>query len=35
LAHRIVNDHGGTITLDSGDGVGATLTLTLPAAHLT
>jgi len=33
LAHRIVTEHGGTITLDSGVGVGATLTLTLPAAH--
>lgn len=33
VAHRIVSEHGGTIALDSSDGVGATLTLTLPAAH--
>jgi len=33
VAHRIVSEHGGTIALDSADGVGTTLTLTLPAAH--
>ncbi|HEX8942301.1 MAG TPA: ATP-binding protein [Gemmatimonadaceae bacterium] len=33
VAHRIVSEHGGTIALDHGDGGGATLTLTLPAAH--
>jgi signal transduction histidine kinase len=33
VAHRIVSEHGGTIALDSGDEGGATLTLTLPAAH--
>jgi signal transduction histidine kinase len=32
VAHRIVSEHGGAIALDS-DGAGATLTLTLPAAH--
>jgi signal transduction histidine kinase len=32
VAHRIVSEHGGTIALDSA-GAGATLTLTLPAAH--
>jgi signal transduction histidine kinase len=33
VAHRIVSEHGGTIALDSADGIGATVTLTLPAAH--
>ena len=33
VAHRVVSEHGGTITLDSADGFGATLTLTLPPAH--
>jgi signal transduction histidine kinase len=33
VAHRVVSEHGGTITLDSADGVGVTMTLTLPAAH--
>lgn len=33
VAHRIVSEHGGTIALESPDGAGATVTLTLPAAH--
>lgn len=33
VAHRIVSEHGGTITLENADAGGATLTLTLPAAH--
>jgi signal transduction histidine kinase len=33
VAHRVVSEHGGTIALDSADGFGATLTLTLPPAH--
>jgi signal transduction histidine kinase len=33
VAHRVVSEHGGTITLDSADGVGVTMTLTLPAEH--
>jgi len=33
VAHRIVSEHGGTIALESADGAGATVTLTLPAAH--
>lgn len=30
VVHRIVSDHGGTVALDSSDGAGTTLTLTLP-----
>jgi signal transduction histidine kinase len=33
VAHRVVSEHGGTITLDNADGSGAILTLALPAAH--
>jgi len=33
VAHRVMGEHGGTIALESGDGAGTTLTLTLPAAH--
>jgi signal transduction histidine kinase len=33
VAHRIVSEHGGTIALENADAGGATLTLTLPAAH--
>ena len=33
VAHRIMGEHGGTIALDNPDGGGATLTLSLPAAH--
>lgn len=33
VAHRIVSEHGGTIALENADGGGATVTLTLPAAH--
>ena len=33
VAHRIVSEHGGTLSLDSADGVGTTLVVTLPAAR--
>ncbi|KFA94794.1 sensor histidine kinase [Archangium violaceum] len=32
VCHRVIEDHGGTITLDSVEGVGTTVTLVLPAA---
>jgi signal transduction histidine kinase len=32
-AHRVVADHGGTLTLDSNDVAGTTLTFTLPLAR--
>jgi signal transduction histidine kinase len=32
-AHRILAEHGGAIALESVDGSGTTLTMTLPAAH--
>jgi signal transduction histidine kinase len=34
VVHRIISEHGGTVTLDSTDGDGTTLTFTLPAARL-
>jgi signal transduction histidine kinase len=33
LVHRIVQDHGGEIDVQSRAGVGSTFTVTLPAAH--
>lgn len=33
VAHRIVSDHGGTITAQSADGAGTTLTIQLPGAR--
>jgi len=33
VVHRILSDHGGTVTLDSGLNVGTTLTFTIPAAR--
>jgi C4-dicarboxylate-specific signal transduction histidine kinase len=32
VCHRVIEDHGGTITLQSDEGVGTTVTLVLPAA---
>jgi len=32
VCHRVIEDHGGTITLNSDEGVGTTVTLVLPAA---
>ncbi|AKI99278.1 C4-dicarboxylate-specific signal transduction histidine kinase [Archangium gephyra] len=32
VCHRVIEDHGGTISLDSHEGVGTTVTLVLPAA---
>jgi len=32
VCHRVVEDHGGTLTLHSDEGVGTTVTLVLPAA---
>lgn len=32
VCHRVIEDHGGTITLHSDEGVGTTVTLVLPAA---
>jgi signal transduction histidine kinase len=34
VAQRVLADHGGTISIESADGVGTTVTLTLPAARL-
>jgi signal transduction histidine kinase len=34
VVHRIISEHGGTVTLDSTDGDGTTLTFMLPAARL-
>ena len=34
VAQRVLADHGGTIAIDSADGAGTTVTLTLPAARL-
>jgi len=33
VVHRILSDHGGTVTLESGPDVGTTLTFTIPAAR--
>lgn len=33
VAHRIVSDHGGTISIQSAEGAGTTLTLQLPGAR--
>jgi two-component system NtrC family sensor kinase len=33
ISHRIVEEHGGSIDVDSGPGRGATFTITLPAAE--
>ncbi len=32
VCHRVIEDHGGTISLNSDEGVGTTVTLVLPAA---
>jgi len=33
VVHRILNDHGGSVALDSDQAAGTTLTFTLPAAR--
>src|SRR5215211_7465889 len=33
VAHRVVSEHGGTLSLDSADGAGTTFVVTLPAAR--
>jgi two-component system, NtrC family, sensor histidine kinase HydH len=33
IAHRVVSEHAGSISLESTAGVGTTLTFTLPASH--
>ena len=33
IAHRVVCDHGGAISLESAQGIGTTLTFKLPASH--
>jgi signal transduction histidine kinase len=33
IAHRVVCDHGGAISIESAQGIGTTLTFKLPASH--
>ena len=33
IAHRVICDHGGSIALDSAQGIGTTLTFSFPPAH--
>jgi signal transduction histidine kinase len=35
VAHRVVNEHGGTVSLESAEGTGTTFSLSLPPARLT
>jgi signal transduction histidine kinase len=34
VAHRVINDHGGNLSLDSAEGSGTTLTFSLPSLRL-
>lgn len=34
IAQRVLSDHGGAISIESGEGTGTTVTLTLPSARL-
>ena len=34
ITHRILNDHAGSVSIDSSEGKGTTLTFTLPTTHV-